>query len=233
MTIAQDAVSLAPGAQVQMIVIDAAAFGGPLIRLSPGTNELGNPIVWQGLTYSSYPLRSSGWEATTRGPLPRPKLALGNLLGAISALCLDHQDLVGARVTRKRTLAKYLDAANFAAGNPLADPSAGFPDDIFTIDRKATENAEFVEFDLAAAMDVAGVRLPRRQIISNVCSFRYRGPDCGYAGGPVAKSDDTATTILAEDRCGHRVRSCKLRWGAGAVLPYGGFPAVGQYRGGA
>jgi phage-related protein len=32
------------------------------------------------------------------------------------------------------------------------------------------------------------------------------------------------------DQCGKRLDSCKLRFGEGAVLPYGGFPAAGLVR---
>ena len=75
-------------------------------------------------------------------------------------------DLIGATVTRIRTLARFLDAENFTGNtNPFGtpDPDAEFPREIYTIDRKATENRELVEFELAAAFDLIGVRAPKRQ----------------------------------------------------------------------
>jgi lambda family phage minor tail protein L len=231
MTIAADLVSLHPGTRVELLVLDATAIGGPLSRFHGGVNTIAGNVVWQGHMYSSYPVRSAGWETSGRGPLPRPTVAFGNLLGAFTALCLEFDDLVGAKIVRKVTFAKYLDAVNFAGGvNPQADPLAAFPDDVFFIDRKATETEDFVEFELAATIDLAGLRLPRRQILTT-CSWEYRKGDCPYTGPAVAKIDDTPTTVLAEDRCGKRLASCKLRFGSLNTLPFGGFPSVGQYRG--
>ena len=73
-------------------------------------------------------------------------------------------DLTGAVVTRIRTLAKFIDASNFADGqNPNADPSAEFPREIYYIDRKSAENRDLVSWELAAVFDLAGVRVPKRQ----------------------------------------------------------------------
>jgi hypothetical protein len=110
------------------------------------------------------------------------------------------------------------------------DPTAKFQDEVFYVDRKVHEDKLFTQFELSSVLDLAGVMLPGRQIIQNVCPWRYRGADCGYAGGPVAKLDDTATANPAEDNCGKRLASCKLRFGANAELPYGGFPAAGLVR---
>ena len=73
-------------------------------------------------------------------------------------------DLTGATFTRIRTMAKFLDAANFSGGsNPLGtpDPSAEFKRQIYIIDRKSAENRDIVEFELAGAIDMAGVRAPK------------------------------------------------------------------------
>ena len=49
--------------------------------------------------------------------------------------------------------------------NPLGtpDPTAEFPQEIYKIDRKATETREVVEFELASVLDLAGIRAPMRQ----------------------------------------------------------------------
>jgi lambda family phage minor tail protein L len=78
-------------------------------------------------------------------------------------------DLTGATVTRIRTLAKFLDAVNFADGtNATADNTAEFPQEIYVVDRKATETREVVEFELAAPTDLAGVRIPGRQATRSI-----------------------------------------------------------------
>jgi lambda family phage minor tail protein L len=126
-------------------------------------------------------------------------------------------------------LLKYLDAANFPAGNPTADPDAEFPLDIFYVDRKGAESNEIVEFELAPAFDLTNVMIPKRQIIQNMCVWKYRGAECGYTGTAYFDTNDSPTTE-GLDRCGKRLSSCKLRFGEFAELPFGGFPSAGLLR---
>lgn len=128
-----------------------------------------NKIKWQTVEYLRFPIQASGF-AFQKGQLPRPKLIVSNATGLISSILLTvnettaGNDLTGAKVTRIRTLAKFIDAANFADGqNPTADPTAEFPREIYSVDRKSAENREVVEFELAAPTDLAGVRIPKRQ----------------------------------------------------------------------
>ena len=51
-------------------------------------------------------------------------------------------DLTGATFTRIRTMARFIDAANFSGGsNPLGtpDPTAEFKRQVYTVDRKSKE----------------------------------------------------------------------------------------------
>lgn len=231
MTIAADIQSLTPGSLVEMFVLDLTSVGGSVLRFHAGKNGLLANVVWQGNTYTAFPMEVDGFAMTSKGTLPRPKIRVSNYAGLIGTYCKTYDDMVGAKVTRKRTLTKYLDAVNFPGGvNATADPNMCLTDDIFFIDRKATENRIMVEFELAAAFDVQGVSLPRRQFIQNVCAWRYRSAECGYTGGAVAVADDTVTTVLALDVCGKRLTSCKLRHGTYGQLPFGAFPSAGLVR---
>lgn len=228
MTIREDIQKLDPGAIVEMFEVHV---GVDVFRFHSGTNQLGGDLVWQGNEYLRFPIEADGFEWKGSGTLPRPKLRVANVTGLVGALVRENNDLVGCKVIRRRTFARYLDAVNFPGGvNPAADPNAAFPDEVYFIDRKATENAVVLEFELAAAMDVHGVLLPRRQVIQNVCTWRYRSAECGYAGGAVADINDAATSDMAADQCGKRLASCKLRFGNYAELPFGGFPAAGLIR---
>jgi phage-related protein len=88
-------------------------------------------------------------------------------------------------------------------GQAAADPHAKFPDEIWYVDRKSNENRSVVEFELASKFDLVGVVLPRRQIIANVCQWRYRSAECGYTGPPVADANDNylqgSTNALLND----------------------------------
>lgn len=227
MAIKSDIQTLTPGTIIDLFVLDASAQGGAVTYFHTGINELGNDVVWQGQTYTRFPIAITGFERNSKGSIPRPKVQVANVTGLVAAMAHSLNDLIGAKVTRKRTLLKYLDAVNFAAGNATADSTQEFPEEIYTVDRKSAENKVFIEFELAAAWDVQGVKLPRRQCLANICSWTYRGAECGYAGGAVADATDAPTTILANDACGKRIASCQLRFGATAALPFGGFPGAG------
>lgn len=141
-----------------------------IYRFHAGTNRVENNIVWAGKTYQRFPVMAEGF-AFQRGQVPRPKLIVSNALGTISAILqavnaiTPANDLTGAKVSRVRTLARFLDHVNFDNTNPFGDPdpNAEFPRDIYNIDRKSAENRDVVEFELAAAFDLAGVRIPKRQ----------------------------------------------------------------------
>ena len=184
-------------------------------------------IVWNGNEYVRLPIQVEGFDYASGGTLPRPTLSIANLGGEISALILlgnavtPGNDLGGAKITRIRTLKKFLD------GEANADPNARFPTEIWYVDRKSNENRDLVEFELASKFDLAGVMLPQRQIIANVCQWKYRGAECGYTGSSYFDINDNVVATLALDVCGKRVESCKLRFGATAELPFGSFPGVG------
>jgi hypothetical protein len=226
-TIAGDVQSLAPSATIELFEIDTSTVGGTIYRFHAGKNSLVSDVVWQGNTFSAFPIDAKGFEWSGKGQLPRPTLTVANALGTISALVMLYADLAGCKVTRIRTLAKYLDAVNFSGGNAYADPTAEFARDIYYIDRKSNETRDVVEFELAASTDLAGVMLPRRQIVQNYCPWTYRGAECGYTGTNYYDTNDATVATLAQDVCGKRLSSCRARFGTYGTLPYGGFPAAG------
>jgi lambda family phage minor tail protein L len=230
MTIAADIQTLNPGSIVELFVLDATALGGSINRFHSGVNELSANVVWKANSYSPLPLKAEGFERTGQGLIPRPTLTISNISGLIATLIQTYDDLIGAQLTRERTMIKYLDAVNFGSGNPDADPAVFFPDEVYFVNQKISENKAVVEFELSAAWDVHGVKLPRRQILQNICPWVYRSSECSYAGGAVAELDDTPTAILDDDDCGKRIASCKLRFGANGLLPFGGFPGSGLVR---
>jgi lambda family phage minor tail protein L len=187
---------LAPSAMIELFVMDSTSIGGEILRFHAGTNGLKQNIVWQGETYVRYPVVASGFEFNGQGQIPRPKLQVANILSAITQVTSEFGDLLGAKITRKRTLAKFLDAVNFSGGvNASADPTAEFDEDIYYIDRKSSEDRDVVEFELAASVDLVGVSVPRRQVIQNICIWKYRGAECGFTGAPIFDINDDQMTV--------------------------------------
>lgn len=224
-----DVQKLNPGDLVELFDLDASIYGIGTLRFCAGVNFAGTPtdVTWQGNLYTRYPIASIGYEKSSSGALPRPKLQAGNSLGGLSLLNKSYNDLVGTKVTRWRTLVKYLDGVNFPGGiNASADPSAYMPVDIFSVDRKAYQDETYCEYELTAAFDVTGVKIPRRMIIQNICPSIYRSAECSYSGGPVATDKDVPTLDPLLDDCSLHVSGCKLRFGTHSVLPFGGFPGA-------
>lgn len=228
--ITEEIQSLSPSALVEVFTLDATMLGAVgEFHFHAGTNELRAPVVWQGITYIALPIEAEGFEASVKGVLPRPKLRIANAQSLFSAEVALYDDLVGAKLVRKRTHAKYLDAVNFTAGvNPYADVNQHYPDEVWFIDQKVSENKLAIEWALASPFDLIGVMLPRRQTIQNSCAWKYRSAECSYAGTGYFTSDDVATTV-GNDVCGKRLTSCKARFGSVATLPFGGFPGVIRY----
>ena len=231
MGIQADIQSLSPSSLIELFEIDTNHLpDGGLFHFHAGTNELRQPVIWQGVEYMPFPVKAEGFEIRSEGVLPRPTMTVSNVDGLISLLVRDYQDLLGSKVTRIRTLAQYLDAINFAEGNPDADPQQELPRETWIVDRKALENDEAVSFELASPHDVMGQQLPARQIIRSTCVWLYRSSECGYCGGPVATATDAPTSDPALDRCSRRLSGCMLRFGTNGELPYGGFLAAGLMR---
>ena len=157
-----------------------------------GVSENNNSnLVFNNIEYTRMPIEASGFEFNGK-QLPRPKLTVSNILGTFTTLLLTlPQGLEGAKVTRIRTLERYIDHENFAIGDILLetgsvllqedasyiiqesgdnphgtpDPTATFPNEVYFVDRKTIETRDIVQFELAASFDLQGVRLPKRQVL--------------------------------------------------------------------
>jgi lambda family phage minor tail protein L len=235
MAVAEDLQAIAPSAIIELFELQLVSDlhgSNDLYRFHAGVNaELTyNDLVWNGNTYLRFPVQVEGFEWNGQGQLPRPKLAVSNLNSTITAILLlvnqttPGNDLLGAKLTRIRTLAKYLDNVNFEGGvNPsgAVDATAEFPRDIYYIARKTTETRDVVEFECAAAFDLQNLKAPRRLCINNVCQWQYRSAiGCGYDSteiGPFWTAADAPASSLSADVCGKRLDSCILRFGQVSV----------------
>lgn len=221
--IVSDLQSASPSSIIELFelqLISGIHGTGEVYRFHAGVNSKNNGnIVWAGNEYLAFPVQAEGFEYSGNGQLPRPKLKVSNLLGTITAMLLSlPSGLEGAKVTRIRTLARYIDAVNFTGNvNPFGtpDPTAEMPREIYFIDRKVSENRDLIEFELATAFDLQGVRLPKRQCISSICQWVYKSVECGYVGSLPS--------------CKKTLDDCKLHFGQNAELPFGSFPGVGTY----
>ena len=208
-----------------------------VIRFTSECLEDGSPIVFGGFTYTQYPIEAEGFERGSEGTMPTPTLRVSNVLGGISSIVQDYNDLVGATVRRIRTFRKFLD------DQPTADPDSYFPIDEFVVNRKTSQNKVFVEWELRSVLDLEGKYIPKRVCLRNICTHRYRlwrvnrdlpeggqfdysCAECPYTGTTYFKKNGEKTNLPEEDMCGKRLSDCKNRFGANAELPFGGFPGM-------
>jgi lambda family phage minor tail protein L len=220
--------SLSPTALIELFVLDMSVTdSGGILYFHAGTNELKQPVVWQGQIYQPWPIQCEGFDMSTQGALPRPKITVANTNGLFSGEVAANDDLLGCMIIRKRTFAKFLDAVNFPGGvNPDADPTQHADDDSWFVDQKTSENRYALEFELASVFDLMGIQLPYRQVLKSACAWRYRSAECGYTGQSFDRYDQPGTPLT--DSCAKRLSSCKVRFGANP-LPFGGFPGATRY----
>ena len=134
--------SINPGSIIELFTIQlSTALHGSntLYRFHNGANLNANgEVVWAGNSYLRFPIECSGFEFGSTGTLPRPKISISNIFGTMTAIMQDvntttiGNDLNGAKFTRIRTLARYLDAVNFSSTtttttttSTVADPADG------------------------------------------------------------------------------------------------------------
>lgn len=199
--------------------VDGKTDPGNVVWIDPDDIDDPSPAAQE---YVRFPVEASGFEYNGKGTLPRPTLRVSNVMNIMSALLLDvnkdspGNDMCGAKLTRIRTMARFLPAANFQGGtNPFGNPdvTAILPLEVYYIDRKVSETRDLVEFELASALDLAGVRAPRRLCIANLCPWTYRGADCGYNGTRYFDANDKQIFDASKDECGKRLSSCLARFG--------------------
>lgn len=180
---------------VEMYDIDLSPITGDAGDVFYFTNQLKEDdtrIQWKGNIYDALPIISAGYELNTTGQIAQPTLTVANIFGTFTEIIDSYDDLVGAKITRRRTFAKYLD------GEPLADTLQEFPVDVFYIERKTQETALTITWQLGSVMDLEGLQLPRRVITQNHCLWRYRSSECGYVGAPVFNVNDKLITTTGQ-----------------------------------
>lgn len=233
------------GELITLYQIDLSKYGGETYYFTNNVFEEQLPIVFAGKTYTYLPVALESIDVGTDTGPSQPRLSIATSGGPVSALIYTYNDLRGAKVTRIRTFAEFLDQMPDGEGgvkvNPGADSDATLPLEYFLIDRKISANKTMAEFQLVSPIDQDGVRIPLRVIKKRYCDLVYRryvngafvysntSNPCPY-GKDVAGTNyfdiyDQPTTA-ALDMCSKTMNGCKIRFGNAVGLPFGGFPGV-------
>lgn len=151
---------------VELFIINDAYFTSYANNVTFRDNE--SPYTLR--TYVSLPIEMTGMEQKSDGAYARPKLIIGNVLDTFKdAIGISVDDLIGLKVTRRRTLVKNLTSGSGSS------PPVEAPVEVYIIDRKESANAMSITFELASPFDLAGIKIPSRYIIPNTCSWAYQG----------------------------------------------------------
>ena len=186
-------------------------------------------MMFNSRLFTGVEMEADGYEYKGQGTLPRPTLRfkLPKLGHQLQKLASDNTDFFFARethrirVTRIRTLVRFLDVENWGSIDNLPsgwtpDPGKKWPDEIFYLDRLSRLDQNVIEVELSTLTDLEGVRLPRRICISRLCTWEYREPTtCGYTG--------------SLPTCDKTFSDCRAHF-PGQTLPFGGFPSLSQQR---
>lgn len=207
-------------ALIHLFIIDGShlstAWGGKIFLVSP--EQTGGKVVryiderQSGsylFNYQPIPIQASDFEISGSNRLPTPKLAIANVDGQFTNLSYDFEDLIGFRLWRIRTYAKFLHSVD-GIPVPTYDANAHFTPDLWYFNRKTEESKLGVIYELASALDLEGLSIPQRRIYPNFCPFAYGSPECG--------------STASQASCRKTLDACKNR--NPAPYPFGGFPAA-------
>lgn len=202
----KEIISLSPSTLVEMFVIDSRDIDNNRLPISEQLIHIHNyvspeltPIYFDGQMYAAVPCEWKGGELKGDGTQqPRPRFNITNHKGYASRIIRQANGMVGAKITRRRTFAKFLDEQTWPTQAPrwnTPDVNDFLAEDIFYVNKKVSETKDIVAFELVTALDLENVQLPRRKMFALSCGFQYRnGTGCGYDGPPVADYGDKSFT---------------------------------------
>jgi lambda family phage minor tail protein L len=163
-----------------------------------GENGYGNTIVFEGNNYYFHPISVEGFDYVEQ-TLPRPTLTADNSDSFFSLKTRFFEDFIDYEFVRKRTFVRFLSADNFPNNiNPYgAGTEDSFPDETYVINKKITENAKVIQFELTSPLEKEGGEIPSRKVVFNTCQWRYRHPEgCGYNGVPICDAQNNNFTEI-------------------------------------
>lgn len=123
-------------------------------------------------TYAALPLQAKGFKSDPSATSARPTITFANVSDTFKTAISDYDALLGATLTRRTTLQKYL-----VGESGDSTPPVEFPKQIYLFDRISAQSKTAITFECATPYDLQGVTLPKRQVIANACPWLYQGAD--------------------------------------------------------
>ncbi len=145
-------------AYIELYELDASAIGGSTYHFTNSLPESGNTITYDNIDYILIPIEISGLSVKSDGSPARPQMIIDNVSRILLSAVISLGDLVGAKLIRKRTFAKFLD--NGSDPNPNA-----YVDDVYYISQKTSHTPSSISFELCSALELTDIKIPGRQCL--------------------------------------------------------------------
>lgn len=174
MSIMEDVQDLDLGTIVELYDIDLTFCGFPqVLHFSPHTG--GTDIHYGDNVYLGRGLEMTGFGKSSNNAPPEPSFTISNVDKGGTALLQDYDNLIGAQVTRRRTLAKYLNfLEDGVTPNPNKSWNSQFMPEIWYVEQKEEDNPILIKWRMKSIMDLEDVMVPARQVLKGYCKRRYR-----------------------------------------------------------
>ena len=118
-------------------------------------------------TYTAIPLQAKGFKSDPSSTSARPTITFANVSDIFKSSITDYENLLGATLTRRTTLEKYLNS----------NPAVEFPRQVYIFDRISALTKTAVSFECSTPFDLQGITIPKRQVLANGCPWIYQGAD--------------------------------------------------------
>lgn len=113
-------------------------------------------VLWGGVTWTIVPVVMQGFAISGSGKLPNPTISVSNITKIVRQV-FGTSDLVGAKIKRITTLAKYLDNGSTPSTTAISEA-------IFYVDQLASEDSSIITYNLETPMSALGIKLPLQQV---------------------------------------------------------------------
>jgi len=193
-----------------------------------------------GQEYEPIPVEVSGYDRSSSGALPQPRVRVANATRYFGDYLLKYGDLLGAKLTRTIIADPFMDQPDPA--NPglwlPGSPDNYWRKDVYRLEEKTSQTPQWIEWRIVSDMDIEGRSVPGRQMFRDACRLRYRVEaagggsfnydrvTCPYTGLAMFDNRDQPTVNFSEDACSRRITGCVARF-PGVAAPIDAFPGLG------
>ena len=160
-------------------LFEFSGFGTVLYFHAENTHE---DIYWNTNAYEAFPMIVEGIEKHADGASARPTLIMPNVEslfksgskfdtdGVANQNSFLAEDLLGKRITIRKTLSKYVSQGTNTNQSPFEFPKAEY-----VIDRIAQKTALSLTLELASPFELVNVKVPSRVVTGKYCPWVYKG----------------------------------------------------------